>query len=123
MKISDKISMCLRNLWRRKMRTFLTTFGVVIGTCAIVVMVSLGVGMDKAQSDMLEGMGNLTLINVYEGYDYETYQKLQAMGKDMSNPPKLNYDAVRNMKQLPNVRAATPMEYLWEEVVLHVDER
>ena len=115
--------MCLRNLWRRKMRTFLTTFGVVIGTCAIVVMVSLGVGMDKAQSDMLEGMGNLTLINVYEGYDYETYQQLQAMGKDMSNPPKLNYDAVRNFKQLPNVRAATPMEYLWEEVVLHVDER
>ncbi|MCI8624627.1 MAG: ABC transporter permease [Provencibacterium sp.] len=123
MKISDKISMCLRNLWRRKMRTFLTTFGVVIGTCAIIVMVSLGVGMDKAQSDMLEGMGNLTLINVYEGYDYETYQAMQAMGRDMSNPPKLNYDAVRQMKQLPNVRAATPMEYLWEEVVLHVDER
>lgn len=123
MKIFDKISMCLRNLWRRKMRTFLTTFGVVIGTCAIVVMVSLGVGMDKAQSDMLEGMGNLTLINVYEGYDYDTYQAMQAKGIDMSNPPKLNLDAVRTIKQLPNVRAATPMEYLWEEVVLHVDER
>lgn len=124
MRIFDKISMCLGNLWRRKMRTFLTVFGVVIGTCAIIVMVSLGVGMDKAQSDMLEGMGNLTLINVYEGYDIE-YSGGGGYAISTNNEaPKLDYDAVLKIRALPNVRAVTPMEYLWnDEVVFHVDGR
>ena len=53
MKISDLISMCLQNLSRRKIRTVLTTMGVVIGTCSIVVMISLGVGLQKSQEAML----------------------------------------------------------------------
>lgn len=40
MKISDMISMCFGNLFRRKMRSILTVVGVVVGTCAIVVMIS-----------------------------------------------------------------------------------
>ena len=47
MKISDMISMCFGNLFRRKMRTMLTVIGVVVGTCAIVVMISLGLGMNQ----------------------------------------------------------------------------
>ena len=45
MKISDLITMCVQNLLRRKVRTLLTVVGVVVGTCAIVVMISIGVGM------------------------------------------------------------------------------
>ena len=45
MKISDLIAMCVQNLMRRKVRTLLTVVGVVVGTCAIVVMISIGVGM------------------------------------------------------------------------------
>lgn len=44
MKISDLIAMCVQNLMRRKVRTLLTVVGVVVGTCAIVVMISIGVG-------------------------------------------------------------------------------
>lgn len=43
MKISDLITMCVQNLLRRKVRTLLTVVGVVVGTCAIVVMISIGV--------------------------------------------------------------------------------
>ena len=65
MKISDLISMCLQNLSRRKIRTVLTTMGVVIGTCSIVVMISLGVGLQKSQEAMLAEMGDLTKIEIY----------------------------------------------------------
>ncbi len=37
MKLSDLLLMCVRNLVRRKFRTFLTVMGVVIGTGADVV--------------------------------------------------------------------------------------
>ena len=65
MKIFDQIAMCLQNLSRRKVRTALTTMGVVIGTCAIVVMISLGVGLQKSQEAMLAQMGDLTKIEIY----------------------------------------------------------
>ena len=64
MKIFDQIAMCLQNLSRRKVRTALTTMGVVIGTCAIVVMISLGVGLQKSQEAMLAQMGDLTKIEI-----------------------------------------------------------
>lgn len=124
MTIFDEIRMCLRNLWRRKMRTLLTTFGVVIGTCAIVVMVSLGVGMDAAQQAMLEGQGNLRLIQVYSGWDYEYYQEMQEKGIELGESPPLDYAAVQRMKQLDHVEAATPMDNIWnDEFVLQSGDR
>ena len=46
MKFSDLLSMSVNNLRRRKLRTFLTVLGVVIGTASILVMVSLGIGLN-----------------------------------------------------------------------------
>ena len=57
--------MCLQNLTRRKSRTILTVLGVVVGCCAIVTMMSIGFGVQNSQQIMLEGMGDLTLIQVY----------------------------------------------------------
>lgn len=56
--------MCFSNLYKRKVRTLLTTVGVVVGTCAIIITVSLGVGMQQAQEEALSQMGDLTIINV-----------------------------------------------------------
>jgi len=60
----DLILMGLKNLWRRKTRTILTVLGVVIGTSSIVVMLSLGLGMEKAYKEEMERMGSLTVIDV-----------------------------------------------------------
>ena len=65
MKISDMIVMCLRSLWRRKGRTLLTVTGVVIGCCAIIVMISLGLGMNQAMDNMLASWGDLTAVTIY----------------------------------------------------------
>ena len=41
MRFFDLLSMSVNSLLRRKLRTFLTVLGVVIGTASIVVMISL----------------------------------------------------------------------------------
>ena len=64
MRKSDLMSMCLQNLMRRKARTFLTVLGVIIGCCAIIIMISIGVGMKESQEKMLSQMGDLTIITV-----------------------------------------------------------
>ena len=39
----DLLRMSFQNLIRRKSRTILTVIGVMIGTCSIVIMLSLGI--------------------------------------------------------------------------------
>jgi len=53
-------------------RTLLTIFGVVIGTCSIVVMLSLGVGMTQQQLAWLDQMGDLTIITVYKNWSSDS---------------------------------------------------
>ena len=53
MKLFDMIKMCLQNLTRRKSRTILTVLGVVVGCCAIVIMMSIGIGVQNSQQIML----------------------------------------------------------------------
>ena len=65
MKKSDLFAMAIQNLKNRKTRTKLTVIGVVIGTCAIVIMVSIGVGIDKTVTAQYESDSTLNKISVY----------------------------------------------------------
>ena len=64
MKIIDILAMGIRNLLKRKTRTFLTVIGVVVGATAIVIMLSLGIGMNENLNKSIENMGDLTIIDV-----------------------------------------------------------
>lgn len=47
MRLSDLIRIAFSNLWRRKLRTFLTVLAVVIGATLVTLMVSLGAGLQS----------------------------------------------------------------------------
>ena len=98
MKISDEIVLSARNLTRRKGRTALTLIGVVIGTCMVVLMISLGIAQSQANEEMLQSWGDLTQIQVYGGG--------RAVGAD-GKALKLDDTAIENMKKLDHVVAAT----------------
>lgn len=69
------LEMSASNLMRRKMRTFLTVLGVLIGTASIVVMLSLGFGLNKSTMEQIEESGGLTTITVYSNGSYDDYVK------------------------------------------------
>jgi len=68
MRFTDFISLIIDNLSRRKGRVLLTAIGVVIGTAAVVTLVSLGVGLQQSATSQLWGINDLTSIEVYPGY-------------------------------------------------------
>lgn len=68
MRFSDLLSMSVNNLRRRPLRTFLTILGVMIGTAAIIVMVSLGIGLKEQNRELVEASGSLTTIQVLESF-------------------------------------------------------
>ena len=69
MKLFDLVRLILGNLSRRKARVALTAIGVVIGTAAVVILVSLAIGLQKNANEQLYGIGDLTQIQVSPAYD------------------------------------------------------
>ena len=96
MKKSDLLRMCLRNLARRKFRTFLTLVGVVSGTCAVILMIAVGLGMQKSTDESLAQMGDLTQIQIYN-YNSGTGATV------------LNDESMEKIAALDHVVAATPL--------------
>ena len=70
MKSYDLLTLAHRNLGRRKGRTFLTVLGMIIGTTAIVVMLSLGIGLVESQKKQMAQWGSLNIIRVHQGWSY-----------------------------------------------------
>ena len=109
MKLLDMVIMCLRNLWRRKGRTLLTVIGVIIGSCAIIVMISLGQGMNAAMDNMLASFGDLNAITVYGNRYYGGGMIIDGDVDGGSNDkPKLDEDALEMMKGLDHVETVFP---------------
>lgn len=99
MKTFDIIQMCLRNLIRRKYRTLLTLVGVVAGTCAVVLMIAVGLGMKASQEEQLKQMGDLTIIDVY------SYGKTDKSGKKVVMDDAM----IEKIRSMPGVLTATPL--------------
>jgi ABC-type lipoprotein release transport system permease subunit len=95
--------MCLRNLVKRKLRTFLTILGVMVGTAAIVVMVSLGLAINEKFAQQIENMGDVTLITLYD------YSRYQWGGDSQTRAPKLDSHAIAAFERIPGVVVATPI--------------
>lgn len=109
MRISDIVGMCLKNLWRRKIRTLLTVLGVVIGSCAIVVMISLGIGSNKSLEYSLSQMGDLNVITIYGGSGgMVVVEKGGGDSKNTSQPPALNKDTLTVIQQIDGVTGVFP---------------
>lgn len=70
MKFLDLLVMSVSNLKRRKMRTFLTVLGVIIGTTSVVIMVSLGIGLNQLMMEQYASYGDMTSVTVYSNNYY-----------------------------------------------------
>lgn len=109
MNLMDLLRMSSSNLRRRKLRTFLTVLGVVIGTASIVVMISLGLGMKQAMYQEIEEYGGLKTINVRgaEGGDSMYY----GLGGESQEESEKHVDdaCLSDLKMLEHVESVEPV--------------
>lgn len=66
MKVNDLLSESVNALKANKLRTFLTILGIVIGIASVIVMISIGEGVQKTIESVIEGLGSNLLI-IYPG--------------------------------------------------------
>lgn len=106
MQLSDMLGTALENLGRRKVRTVLTSTGVIVGILTIVTMVSLGVGV---QSEVRAQFAALGLENVFvrpgEGRSEEDDFFTQFGAPRRERP--ITPEVVAQWEALPNVQGVT----------------
>ena len=120
MRISDYIEQSFSNLRKKKLRTFLTTFGVVIGIGALVSMFSFGKGVQKNVTDSFKEMGLFNYIAVYSASnrsrieqahmdpDDQHDQIQNEQVPDSANNPILDDEFLREVRKMKGVETAFP---------------
>jgi len=67
MSLPETFSLAFKNIWSSKLRTLLTMLGIIIGVCAVIVIVGLGNGMANYMRDSFAEMGTNTLTVMVTG--------------------------------------------------------
>ncbi len=115
MKLADHLNLAFSNLGKRKLRTFLTAFGVTIGIGALVSMVSFGTGMQKNVSESFQSLELFNSITVLpEGF-------LRGGGRDPDErpavePPSKKTSAVLDDAAAAKIAALNGVEAVFPEI-------
>lgn len=113
MRLLDLLSLITDNLSRRKSRVALTAVGVVIGTAAVVILVSLAIGLQKNATEQLYGIGDLTIIQVYPTYgDYGMVNADSSSSSSSSSSTLITDESIADFEAIPGVTAVIPRDYL-----------
>ncbi len=97
MNLSQAFKMAIKSITASKMRTFLTMLGIIIGVCAVIVLVSVVQGSTGRITDSIESLGANSITVSFTGRNSTksvSYEEMQEFMAD--NPDYISY-VVPNM--------------------------
>jgi len=112
----SRFSIAIKNLKRRKLRFFLTSFGITIGAMAIVILVSFGAGLQKEVDDQLKAYSQVEEVTV-------TGEKVNevsfSVGTDFAKTEKknLNDSTISDLEKMPNIESVYTEANLYGELI------
>ena len=122
MRVTDYLEHSLSSLWKKKLRTFLTAFGVVIGIGALVSMYSFGQGVQKNITERFEELDLFKYITVFSGpfsrgpgrdhYDPDHHND----EPDFYHDPNDNSEPVLDDALVARIRALPEVEMVFVEI-------
>ena len=117
MRFWDLVSLITENLGRRKGRVSMTAIGVVIGTAAVVLLVSLASGLKQSATSNLYGIGDLSRIEVYPNYGEGPVMVEKVGGGGGGGPVStakmLTPIALQDIAAIPGVMQVIPRDYMY----------
>lgn len=84
MSLSMTIKLAIKAILANKMRTLLTMLGIIIGTSAVIILVSVAQGTTNAVTDSIESMGTNLLSVSINGWGLDTaldYEEVKALNE------------------------------------------
>jgi putative ABC transport system permease protein len=123
MRFFDLIVLIFDNLGRRKARVALTAVGVIIGTAAVVVLVSLAIGLQKNATQQLYGIGDLKQIQVSPNYGDMAQGSYGGKGGVVVNGAApvqtlITDDTLKQLAAIPGVVSVIARDYIQGSAIL-----
>ena len=109
MNARDLVRLVWGNLRRMKARVAMTAIGVVIGTAAVIVLISLAAGLQRSAARDLGSIGDLTQITVFSPSFVRAFGAPPGQAREEE---VLDDRTLAEFRRLPGVVAATPWESL-----------
>jgi len=107
----ENLRIALRSIMANKMRSVLTTLGIIIGVAAVIAVVSIVQGLSFWISDQLQGVGATYILVVAE----QDPNNPDVAGKDV----RVTYeDGAAILERVPEIVAFTPLFFRGERVRL-----
>ncbi len=107
MRLDDLVRIVFRNLNRIRIRTILTTLGVIIGVAAIVTLLSVALGFEESITGQLEGIGDVNQITVRQAR-FGPGMTWGRRGASESEVKLLDDDAIEEIEALDGVKSVIP---------------
>lgn len=108
--IWSSIATAFSSIWRNKLTSLLAILGVVIGVASVSTLVSVGEGLKKDVSGMIQGMGTNVIVILAGKMDLSNPQSM-----NQSNPANfistdiLTEEDVKSIQENPNIEAVSPL--------------
>jgi ABC-type antimicrobial peptide transport system permease subunit len=102
--IYENLKMALNTLRANKLRSFLTTFGVVIGVWTVMAIASIISGIDEAVKKEVESFGTRSIFIA----KFDPGIRIGRLSREERMRKELTYDDAMALQQLPAVETAVP---------------
>lgn len=102
-KLNYLISSSLSDFKRSKVRTFLTSLGILIGVFAVVMIISIGVGLKNYITGQFQDLGS-NLIIVLPGSGFS-----QGFGAGLAGGAKFDERDLKSLQQIGDLQYAVPI--------------
>lgn len=107
MNILESFKIALSSIWNHKIRSILTMLGIIIGVCAVIIIVAIGTGAQTQLTDDLFGDEKNVIELYYEPFPTEDGSEM------MWVEPELTADDLAEIQQLPGVKVAMGINHGW----------
>lgn len=111
MNVKDKFRFVRKNMKKNKTRVFMTVLATAMGCAFLIVLASVGFGLQKSIIDRMLENRKVTDITVYPKTENDEI------------PPRINDDDLGNLKSIPHVKAVTFKNQLHQTPVITVDNQ
>jgi putative ABC transport system permease protein len=116
MRLADHIQLSFSNLWKSKLRTFLTTFGVTIGIGALVSLISFGRGMQKNVTESFKALELFNSITVLPGGFMSERERHDPDERRPTNPPSGQEQTILDEKAEEKIAALKGVDMIFPEI-------
>ncbi|MBO1004640.1 ABC transporter permease [Pseudogracilibacillus auburnensis] len=107
MNILESFKIALSSIWNHKIRSILTMLGIIIGVCAVIIIVAIGTGAQTQLTDELFGDDKNVIELYYEPFPTDDGSEM------MWVEPELTADDLAEIQQLPGVKVAMGINHGW----------